>query len=171
MVESDTCGAVPVALLWAAVHLEPAEAYRTFNAKTFHPLKETAAEAPKVVAPGTAAAQGTSTSATVLISSDQGAHWKVGGFVSDPKTWLIDAAVEEGSKKQLVLFFRSAAGRVYTASSTDGGASWSRPTYTSLPNPNSKFATLTIDGQVLIVYNSSATARSPLALSLSVDDG
>lgn len=152
------------------VHREPAEAYRTFNAKTFHPLKE-AAGVNKVALPTAAEPQGIETSACVLVSSDKGASWKVGGSAADAKTWLIDGSLEEGTKKQLLYFFRSAAGRVYSANSADKGASWSRPTYTSLLNPNSKFATLTIDGQVLIAYNNSTSSRTPLSLALSVDDG
>lgn len=154
------------------VHSEPADAYRTFNAKTFHPLKEAGSELPRVSVPAAAAAQGSATCATLLVSADKGLTWKkAGGEVTDAKTWLIDPAVEEGSKKQLILLFRTATGRVYISSSSDRGASWSRPTYTSLPNPNSRVATLTIDGQILVVYNSSASTRAPLSLALSVDDG
>lgn len=100
------------------------------------------------------------------------------------------------------MLFRTATGRVYTARSADQGATWSKPVATSLLNPNSKFATVTIDNQVgacelvdinptcpcrrlsifpphmhnlslqiLIVHNYSATARTPLSLALSVDEG
>lgn len=40
------------------------------------------------------------------------------------------------------------AGKVFTAQSTDKGVTWSKPAPTSLPNPNSKVSTVTIDGQV-----------------------
>lgn len=41
-----------------------------------------------------------------------------------------------------------AAGKTYLSSSTDKGRTWSRPSSTYLPNPNSPLATVTIDGQV-----------------------
>jgi len=61
--------------------------------------------------------------------------------------------------------------------STDRGKSWSKPA--PLPggktdlvkNPNSKVSLVTIDNQILMVHHPSSVARSPLVLSLSVDDG
>ncbi len=40
------------------------------------------------------------------------------------------------------------AGKAYLSSSGDKGVSWSRPAANALPNPNSQFSTVTIDGQV-----------------------
>ena len=39
-------------------------------------------------------------------------------------------------------------GKTYMSSSTDKGATWTRPSASYLPNPNSPFSTVTIDGQV-----------------------
>ena len=39
-------------------------------------------------------------------------------------------------------------GKVYLSSSSDKGVTWSRPASNALPNPNSQFSTVTIDGQV-----------------------
>ena len=40
-----------------------------------------------------------------------------------------------------------------------------------MPNPNSKFATLAVEDQILLVHNPSPTSLSTLVLALSVDDG
>lgn len=147
------------------------------------------------------------TAACVLISRDSGATWKASGDIEDARTWLVNPTLEEGSKGQLIMMFRTStgeapcmlmsseglaarrtvggrplpaggkacrrcrrAGRTYMSSSADKGVTWSRPTYNSLPNPNSPFSTVTIDGQVLCVFNNSQTIRAPLALALSVND-
>jgi hypothetical protein len=152
-------------------HREPAQSFEAFNAKTFCALREAGGAVPAATAPATAEPQSQTTSAGVLVSRDGGASWQVGGTIEDAKTWLIEPAVERNAKGALVALFRTAAGRVFSARSADQGATWTKPAATTLPNPNSKFSTVTIDGQILLVYNSSATARQPLSLALSVDDG
>jgi hypothetical protein len=138
------------------------------------------------------------TAACVLISRDKGATWKASGDIEDTRTWLVNPTIEEGSKGQLIMLFRSAAGegqlwrgsawvpielgfvpvslfclptgKAYIATSTDRGVTWSRPYSNPLPNPNAPFSTVTIDGQVLCAFNNSQTKRAPLALALSVND-
>jgi len=127
---------------------------------------------PKSHAPPTATPQGLTTVAGVLTSTDAGATWTVSGRVEDPKTWLIDPSLEWSTKKKsLLMLFRTGVGRIFSSRSTDGGATWTRASATTLPNPNSKFATITIDEQILIAYNPSTKEQSSLALALSVDDG
>ena len=105
------------------------------------------------------------------MSKDQGKTWAVAGAVEDAKTWLIEPTVEETAAGKLLMLCRTAAGRVYSSTSGDKGKTWSRCGATSLPNPNSKFATTTIDGQILCVLNTSATSRAALGLVISVDGG
>ncbi|KAL4445290.1 hypothetical protein ABPG77_011115 [Micractinium sp. CCAP 211/92] len=150
------------------VHREPAESWHTFSGSTFHPLSE--APEQQLAAPPNSTPQSMTTAACVLASTDRGASWAVRGEVEDAKTWLVNPVLEEGSKGQLVMLFRTAAGKTYVSSSSDSGRTWSRPTSTYLPNPNSPLATVTIDGQVLCVFNNSQTVRAPLALALSVND-
>lgn len=65
---------------------------------------------------------------------------------------------------------RSRQGRVWQATSTDAGKTWSRMTLTSLPNPNSGTDALTLaDGRHLLVYNHTARGRSPLNVSVSTN--
>jgi hypothetical protein len=54
--------------------------------------------------------QGMTTAACVLISRDNGATWKAGGDVEDARTWLVNPTLEEGSKGQLIMLFRTATG-------------------------------------------------------------
>lgn len=50
------------------------------------------------------------TAACVLASTDQGTSWAVRGEVEDAKTWLVNPVLEEGSKGQLIMLCRTAAG-------------------------------------------------------------
>ena len=61
------------------------------------------------------------------------------GRLGDAARWCSDG------RPFLPVFF---PGKVYMATSADQGLTWSKPYATSLPNPNSKVATVTIDGQV-----------------------
>ncbi|PRW44584.1 BNR Asp-box repeat [Chlorella sorokiniana] len=152
------------------VHREPAESWHTFSGSTFHPLSEAPEQQLQLQPPAGAAPQSMTTAASLLVSKDSGATWKVVGDVEDAKTWLVNPVLEQGSKGQLIMMFRTAAGKVYLSSSSDKGVTWSRPGANALPNPNSQFSTVTIDGQVLCVFNNSTTTRAPLALALSVND-
>jgi hypothetical protein len=122
------------------------------------------------------------------------------GNVSLPPSvsyYLEPAVVQCGpSPSSLLMLLRSQVGRVYAASSTDGGESWGAPWVTGLPNPNSKvdLATWTVaagsssssaglaPGDLLLAFNPSNCtncstappcwcARSPLGVSVSSDCG
>ena len=54
----------------------------------------------------------------MLKSSDGGSTWTAHGAISLPNTWLVEPAVEVGSKGQLLMLFRTAAG--------EGQAGWCR---------------------------------------------
>jgi predicted neuraminidase len=98
--------------------------------------------------------------------------------VEDPHTWLIEPALHETQQGGLVMFCRSGAGKTYSCVSSDRGKSWTKPaplpggkTNDLVKNPNSKVSLVTIDNQILMVHHPSSVDRSPLVLSLSVDDG
>lgn len=93
----------------------------------------------------------------------------------------------------LRMYFRTAAGWMYEAVSTDDGRSWSEPTPMTVPNNNSKVhsayrisptatyppccaqvnAIVLPGGEVLLAFNNVTVSRlrTPLSLALSVDDG
>jgi predicted neuraminidase len=54
----------------------------------------------------------------------------------------------------------------------DRGATWSRPSPTALPNPNSGIDVVRLgDGALICAYNHSEKRRTPLSLARSVDRG
>lgn len=74
----------------------------------------------------------------------------------------------EGSLRLLARSYRT--GHICTASSEDGGTSWSDAVETALPSPNSAIDAVRLDtGQILLVYNHSKKERTPLNLALSKD--
>jgi predicted neuraminidase len=65
---------------------------------------------------------------------------------------------------------RTQSQRVFATWSADGGKTWSPLSVTGLPNPNAGIDGVTLrDGRHLLVYNNSATARTPLNVALSTD--
>jgi predicted neuraminidase len=65
---------------------------------------------------------------------------------------------------------RSRSGRVFETWSNDLGRTWTSPSLTSLPNPNSAIDAVTLrDQRQLLVYNHTGQGRSPLNVSISRD--
>lgn len=59
---------------------------------------------------------------------------------------------------------------ILSATSTDGGRTWSKLEPIDLPNPNSGIDAVTLkDGRHLLIYNHTQKGRSPLNLALSTD--
>jgi cyclophilin family peptidyl-prolyl cis-trans isomerase len=65
---------------------------------------------------------------------------------------------------------RSNAGRIYSARSEDGGATWTLPEPSVFPNPNSGIDAVTLrDGRHVLIYNPITEGRGLLAVALSED--
>lgn len=63
-------------------------------------------------------------------------------------------------------------GRVWMALSSDAAETWSSPRPLDLPNPDSGIALLALPGRrLLLVYNRSGSARTPLNTAISTDKG
>ena len=87
---------------------------------------------------------------------------------------LIQPTVWESSPGRITSLMRSTidVARVAQSVSTDFGRTWSPAESTALPNPNSGIdAVRTSDGRVVLCYNPSSTARTPVSLAISEDDG
>jgi predicted neuraminidase len=113
-------------------------------------------------------------SAWVERSTDEGRTWtKYGPIVIPQQPYgLIQPTLVELRPNLLRLFARSRQGFIYTADSVDGGRTWANVRPTSLPNPNSGIDCVRLkDGRILMVYNNSATGRSPLSVAISSDGG
>jgi predicted neuraminidase len=105
-------------------------------------------------------------------SGDGGKTWEATPPLNDGKKL---AAIQpsilfhKGGKLQAV--GRTRQGKVFEVWSADGGKTWGKMELTALPNPNSGIDAVTLaDGRQLIVYNHTASGRSPLNVALS-DDG
>ena len=79
------------------------------------------------------------------------------------------------SDKEAVGFMRYAGyppNRVLIVRTADGGAHWSPPVKTALPNPNAAIGSVLLaDGPLLLVFNNAPENREDLSLALSTDFG
>jgi predicted neuraminidase len=79
------------------------------------------------------------------------------------------------SETEAVGFMRYAGerpARILMIRTTDGGASWSEPVKTALPNPNAAVASVLLaGGPVLLAFNNAEEEREDLSLALSADFG
>ena len=70
--------------------------------------------------------------------------------------------------KTIRILCRSRQGQIATATSDDGGKSWSKMSLIDLPNPNSGIDAVTLkDGRGLLVYNHTKRGRSPLNIAVT----
>jgi len=134
-------------------------------------------------------------SAMVLISADEGDNWSVHGDITAP-TGCIQPTVIQRSDSELFMLLRRgdeggcvwttalsdqlAEGKVpdiplcviWSATSSDDGRTWTETEPVNLPNPNSAIDMVQLEnGHLLLAFNNSHRARSPLSLALSTDEG
>ena len=86
----------------------------------------------------------------------------------------IQPSVLEKKDGSLVAYMRENGftDRIRTATSVDGGESWSDVTSLDLPNPGSGLdAVRMASGNWVLIYNDSTKGRNRLAVSLSRDEG
>ena len=106
-------------------------------------------------------------------STDGGATWSVVRPPDRPDAPPIDAiqpSILIHPKGRLQAVGRTRSQRVFETWSDDGGKTWSAVTLTVLPNPSAGTDAVTLaDGRHLIVYNHTATERTPLNIALSRD--
>jgi predicted neuraminidase len=99
------------------------------------------------------------------------------------QTWLQSSPLNDGKKIRAIqptilvwpggriqILCRSKEGRIVESWSSDAGRTWSPMQPTALPNPDSGIdAVMLRDGRALVVYNHSATERTPLNVAVSSD--
>lgn len=117
-------------------------------------------------------------------STDNGVIWSTIGPIplaaGDPANppaldrthGLIQPSIVRLGKHHLRLFARSTEdiARICVSDSFDDGLTWSAARPLDLPNPNSGIDAVSLrDGRVVLVYNDTATARSPLNVAVSHD--
>ncbi|HEY4320744.1 MAG TPA: sialidase family protein [Gemmatimonadales bacterium] len=102
-------------------------------------------------------------------SVDDGRNW-TSVVPTGKEIDAIQPSILVHGKGRLQAIGRTRAGRIFETWSTDNGVHWSELALTVLRNPNSGIDAVTLrDGRQLVVYNHSATGRSPLNVAISRD--
>ncbi len=110
------------------------------------------------------------------LTPDGGKTWsKVGPlFYPEELNGIIQPTLFLDREGNLRMLCRSTRriGRICSAVSKDGGKSWSAVKATDLPHPGSGIDAVGLkDGRTVLVYNHTASGRSPLNIGLSSDGG
>ncbi|MEO6982427.1 MAG: sialidase family protein [Edaphobacter sp.] len=85
---------------------------------------------------------------------------------------IIQPSVVSLGGRHLRLYARSTSSiaRVCVADSYDNGVTWTQARALDIPNPNSGIDAVALrDGRVVLIYNNTATGRTPLNLAVSCD--
>jgi predicted neuraminidase len=99
------------------------------------------------------------------------------GSSGDPFAWdrtwgILQPSLVPLAGKTVRLYARSTSqiGKICAADSRDGGLTWTHARPLDLPNPNSGIDAVALrDGRIVLVYNHTATGRTPLNLAVSED--
>ena len=104
-------------------------------------------------------------------SQDGGKTWsRTPDIEADPKIDAIQPSILFLGGDRLMAMGRTRSKKVFEVRSDDLGKTWGQMTLTDLPNPNAGTDAVTLaDGRHLLVYNHSATGRSPLNVTISKD--
>lgn len=102
-----------------------------------------------------------------LGTSDNGQHWDVSPMVTGGS----QPAIAQRADGSLLALMRMAP-KITQVASQDEGRTWTDAVQTSINNPDSGISMTRLNnGHLLLVYNDSPDARSPLNIVRSVDDG
>jgi predicted neuraminidase len=108
-------------------------------------------------------------------SKDDGKTWQRFGPIAVPNHphGIIQPTLFETKDGTIVALCRSRGlGAICRAESKDGGELWSAARATDLPNPGSGIDVVKLaNGDLILIYNHSKIARTPLNLARSTDDG
>jgi predicted neuraminidase len=125
-----------------------------------------------VIVSGTSVESYGSWAAWIERSTDNGKTWTRHGPITVPGGGIIQPVVVPMGGKHVRFFARSTnvIGRICVSDSRDAGVTWSAARPIELPNPNSGIDVVRLkDGRFVMVYNHTATGRSPLNLAVSRD--
>jgi predicted neuraminidase len=96
----------------------------------------------------------------------------IGATQSEHVSGIIQPAIVSFGGKHLRFYARSTSdiGHICVADSYDDGLTWTQAHPIDLPNPNSGIDAVGLrDGRVVLIYNNSSNARTPLNLAISSD--
>ncbi|QDU20713.1 sialidase family protein [Urbifossiella limnaea] len=107
-------------------------------------------------------------------SDDDGRSWTRSNPFPLPRLFgqIQPALVPTADGKSVVALMRSRTMKVCRSVSTDGGRTFSASEEIDVPNPSAGIdAVRTKAGQLVMIYNPTAVARTPISLGVSADDG
>jgi len=103
-------------------------------------------------------------------TGQEGGWSKTGPLNDGKKLSAIQPSILRLGGEKLQALGRTRQGKIFQIASEDCGKTWGEMTLTSLPNPNSGIDAVTLaDGRNLVVYNHTASGRSPLNVAVSGD--
>jgi predicted neuraminidase len=103
-------------------------------------------------------------------STNNGQTWSRIGPITLPSSGIIQPVVVPMGGSHLRIYARSQMGKICVSDSLDAGVTWTAAHAIDLPNPNAGIDVVRLrDGRLVLIYNHSATARSPLNLAVSRD--
>ena len=114
----------------------------------------------------------------MLLSDDGGETWRLSEPIRSTPPNLQPSVIER-SDGSLLAFCRyyvypvpDEHGRIWMATSQDGGETWSQANRTSLRNPNAAIDMVkNRAGNVVLAFNDATNKRTPLKVALSEDEG
>lgn len=108
----------------------------------------------------------------MLISDDKGQTWQLTSPLTTPTGNIHPCLVALGEGR--ILAYMRTGGRggvIWRAESADGGATWTSPTPTDIPNPNSGIDLLRLhSGRLVLAFNNSPARRTPLCVMIAEED-
>lgn len=109
----------------------------------------------------------------VLISDDQGKHYRICGQLGGKVKHLCEPTLAVLSDGSMLMYIRSNVEKsIFASHSYDNGESWSELERLDIPTPITKVRLYTRkNGDLLLLHNPSYTERSPLSLWISYDQG
>jgi predicted neuraminidase len=109
------------------------------------------------------------------LSDDGGRSWRRVGPIAvagEPRGVIQPTIFETRHGLRMLMRSTPRIGRVCRADSFDEGETWTEAAVTDLPNPNSAIDAARLrDGRIVLCHNPVERGRTPLALSVSEDDG
>jgi len=104
-------------------------------------------------------------------STDNGRTWTATPPLNDGKEIpAIQPSILFHKDGRLQAVGRTRSGKIFEIWSADAGKTWGELALTALPNPSAGTDAVTLrDGRQLLVYNHTATGRSPLNVAISSD--
>ena len=109
---------------------------------------------------------------SLFFASKDGTDWEFRSAVASNPGNIQPSVVELSSGRLLAVMRNKEPGYLWTMASDTLGHSWSKPQNANFPNPGSAAQILRLSsGNLVLIFNDSETARRPLSIAISADEG